>query len=360
MHTKSTNGVSDARWLLLIHQIPPKPDYFRVKIWRRLQNLGCVAIKNSVYALPNSDQGREDFQWIAREIASGGGEAMVCEARVIEGLSDNQIVRLFQEARDRDYLQIAGEARKLAAMLRAMDGGSGDRRVELANHLVRLKRHLAEVAAIDFFEARTRKEAEQKIAALEIKMRAKMAPKSRAGRDSPSVRALAASSYRVQDYRGRTWVTRQGIHVDRMASAWLIRRFIDERARFKFVSPEGYQPAPGELRFDMFEAEFTHVGNRCTFEVICERFGLRDPALRVIAEIIHDIDLKESKYHREETPGISRLIEGISMSHKVDEVRLPRGCAVFDDLYECFRRQKDGSSRRCVSGSPGKPKKLLN
>src|SRR5207247_1806017 len=110
-------------------------------------------------------------------------------------------------------------------------------------------------------------------------------------------------------------------------------------AIFKFVSPEGYRPQSGEIRFDMFEAEFTHEGNRCTFEVICDRFGLNDPALRAIAEIVHDIDLKESKYARPETPGISRLIAGISMNHKDDEVRLERGCAVFDDLYECFRRQ---------------------
>jgi len=124
-----------------------------------------------------------------------------------------------------------------------------------------------------------------------------------------------------------------------MASAWLIRRFIDPDARFKFVPPKGYKPLPGELRFDMFEAEFTHEGDRCTLEVLIERTGIHDPGLSPIAEIVHDIDLKDSKFGRQDTIGIERLIAGIAMTHKDDEVRLERGCAVFNDLYEYFRRK---------------------
>jgi hypothetical protein len=125
-----------------------------------------------------------------------------------------------------------------------------------------------------------------------------------------------------------------------MASAWLIRCFIDPEARFKFVPAKGYKPEAGELRFDMFEAEFTHDGDRCTFEVLIGRLGLKDPALRPIAEIVHDIDLKDSKFAREETAGIDRLIVGIAMAHKDDETRLTRASAVFDDLYEYFRRKR--------------------
>src|SRR5579863_2240081 len=94
--------VSEARWLLLIHQIPPKPNYFRVKIWRRLQRLGAVAIKNSVYVLPKSDQAQEDFEWVLREIVQEGGDATLCEARLVEGLSDEQVEALFYAARDAD------------------------------------------------------------------------------------------------------------------------------------------------------------------------------------------------------------------------------------------------------------------
>jgi hypothetical protein len=141
--------------------------------------------------------------------------------------------------------------------------------------------------------------------------------------------------------KGKTWVTRKGLNVDRMASAWLVRRFIDPDAHFNFVTANGYQPSKTELRFDMFEADFTHEGDRCTFEVLLERTGIEDPALKPIAEIVHDIDLKDSKFQREEALGIERLIAGIAMSQKDDEQRLARGVAVFDGLYEYFKRKGD-------------------
>ena len=126
-----------------------------------------------------------------------------------------------------------------------------------------------------------------------------------------------------------------------MGSAWLIRRFIDPRARFKFVPAKGYQAQPAELRFDMYEAEFTHEGERCTFEALLERTGVKDPALHSIAELVHDIDLKDAKFAREETTGIDRLIAGIAMGHKEDESRLARSSAMFDDLYEYFKRKME-------------------
>src|SRR5207249_9550599 len=133
--------------------------------------------------------------------------------------------------------------------------------------------------------------------------------------------------------RGATWVTRQGVYIDRIASAWLIRRFIDPVAHFKFVAPEGYRPRPGELRFDMFEAEYTHEGDTCTFETLLTRFGLGDRALRLIAEIVHDIDCKETKFGRPETPGIERLIAGIAKQNPEDDTRLEHGTALFDALH---------------------------
>ncbi len=148
----------------------------------------------------------------------------------------------------------------------------------------------------------------------------------------------ASASLDRERYQGRTWVTRTGIKVDRMASAWLIRRFIDPRARFKFVPAKGYRPERRELRFDMFEAEFTHEGDLCTFEVLLQRFGLADPALRAIAEIVHDVDVKDAKYGREEAAGIGQLVAGIAAAHPDDELRLARGAAVFDDLYVVFHR----------------------
>jgi hypothetical protein len=242
-----------APWLLLIHAIPPKPDYFRVKVRRRLQKIGALALKNSVYVLPQGDESLEDFQWLAREIVSEGGEAMVCEASFIEGITDEEIRGMFEQQADEPGR--AGTVR---------DGHS------LPN--------------------------------------------------------------------GATWVTRSGVKVDRIASAWLIRRFIDPAARFKFVPARGYRPEPGELRFDMFGGEYTHEGDRCTFEVLLAHFGLRDAALRKIGEIVHDVDCKDEKFGRAETGGVASMVAGIAAAHPRDEDRLARGAAAFDDLYASFVR----------------------
>ena len=323
---------TEAKWLLLIHQIPPKPDYFRVKIWRRLQRLGAVAIKNSVYVLPCGEQASEDFQWVLREITAGGGDAAVCEARFVDGLTDQQVESLFHQARDADFAQIAAEARRLIDGLPAGRPAAGDRRTRTRADLARLRKRLAEAAAIDHLLAPGRAEAERQLAALEQRLRASAGA-------APSTAAAARKSAPGNAYARRCWVTRKGIHIDRMASAWLIRRFIDPAARFKFVPATGYRPSPRDVRFDMFEAEFTHEGEQCTFEVLIARFGIKDAALRPISEIVHDIDLKDSRYGREETTGIDRLVAGVAMAHRLDDARLERGAALFDDLYEYFRRK---------------------
>jgi hypothetical protein len=152
-------------------------------------------------------------------------------------------------------------------------------------------------------------------------------------------RAALPRTTRREELRGRTWVTRKGVHIDRIASAWLIRHFVDPEAQFKFVPARGYRPERGEVRFDMFEAEFTHDGDRCTFEVLLTRLGLDDPALGPIAEIVHDVDLKDGKFGRDEVAGIESLIAGLALAHRDDRERLAHGAAVFDGLYEYFRRK---------------------
>ena len=316
----------ETRWLLLIHQLPPKPDYFRVKIWRRLQRVGAVAIKNSVYVLPRSDQTLEDFQWIVREIAEGGGDASLCEAGFVEGLSDNQIEALFRAARDADYAAIADEARELAKKHRPRRSDQ-DARSELETEASRLRKRLAEVAALDFFDSLGQQTAEGLVSSLEARLQP-----ANGVEHHESVKGLA-------EYRKRVWVTRKGIHIDRVASAWLVRRFIDPDAKFKFVPARGYRPEKGEIRFDMFEAEFTHEGDRCTFEVLASRLVPSVAALRPIAELVHDIDLKDSKFERAEAAGIDALLTGICMHYKDDDERLQRGSAIFDDLFESFSRR---------------------
>src|ERR1700730_372962 len=187
-------------WLLLVHQLPPEPAYFRVKIWRQLQALGAVALKNSVYVLPSREDTREDFQWLLRAILGGGGEGALAEARIVDGVSDPELEALFQSARDADYQEIAAEARKLAT---ALDKAKKRQTpsAELQGAVRRLRRRLATIIALDFFGASGQQAASGLVTALEDRLVAKvLAPEA-----SPTPAAEA--------YKGRTWVTRQGVHV---------------------------------------------------------------------------------------------------------------------------------------------------
>jgi hypothetical protein len=273
----------------------------------------------------------EDFNWVAREIVEGGGDATICEARFVEGISDRQIEALFHGARDADYAQVADAARDLSESV--PDTLADEDRAETRAKASRLKKRLEEIAEIDFFGGLGRDAAQRLLAALDEKLAAGAMPAR------PS-----EGNARPEEHRGRTWVTRKGIHVDRMASGWLIRRFVDPEARFKFVAAKGYRPELRELRFDMFDAEFTHEGDRCTFEVLRERFTPEDRGLRTIAEIVHDIDLKDAKFGHAATAGFELLVAGIAMAHEEDEVRLERACAILDDLYEYFRRKPEKKS----------------
>jgi hypothetical protein len=327
--TDDEPAAATAPWLLLIHQLPPQPAYLRVKIWRRLQAMGAVAVKGAVYALPPDDQTQEDFRWLVREIVGSGGEASLCEARFVDGLSDQELRGLFDAARDADYEAI----RKEAGAITDDFPKQPERQAEGRRQLARLRRQLTQIAALDFFGASGRAAAEAAVARLEARL-AQPEPKvdaEDAMREGEELRGL----------HGRTWVTREGVHVDRIASAWLIRRFIDPEARFAFVPSEGTRPA-GAIRFDMYEAEFTHEGDRCTFEVLLERALLDDPALHAIGELVHDIDLKDGKFGREETAGIAGLIGGIVLAHHEDEQRLARGAALLDDLYQYFHTKGPG------------------
>jgi len=318
--------VAQQRWLFLIHQLPSKPAYFRVKIWRRLQGIGAVAVKSTVYALPANAETQEDFEWLLKEIVEGGGEAFVCEARLIDGLSDAQACALFDAARDEDYEEIAKEAQALLARL--VNSAPLQEGADARALACRLRKRLTDIAAIDFFGATGRLSAESLVAELERRL----TEDTDMTKDLPGATLPSAG-----DLKRRTWVTRKGVHVDRIACSWLIRRFIDPDAVIRFVPGKGYAPEAGELRFDMFEGEFTHEGDHCSFEVLLNRAHINDPALQAIAEIVHDIDLKDTKFGREETSGIASLIAGICVANPEDEHRIAQGAPVFDNLYQYFR-----------------------
>ena len=318
---------SAPRWLLLIHQLPPSPAYLRVKTMRQLQKIGAVAVKNSVYVLPHGDEALESFSWLAREIAAGGGESSLCESSFVGGSSDEVIEALFNKARNRDYQGLTAEigvAQKGLGKGRRLDEG---KRSTGEAALARLRRRQSEIARLDFFHAAEGERTESALAALERRLR------------EPSLQP-ADSVAPPLEVRGAVWVTRKGVHVDRIASAWLIKRFIDREAKLKFVPPKGYTPREGEIRFDMFEAEHTHEGDRCTFEVLAERFAVSDPAVTAIGEVVHDIDLRDGKFARLETPGVERLITGVALTAADDPARIVLGSKLFDALYEAWRRKQ--------------------
>ncbi|HUP21422.1 MAG TPA: chromate resistance protein ChrB domain-containing protein [Thermoanaerobaculia bacterium] len=304
-----------ATWLLLIHQIPAKPDYLRVKVGRRLQQVGAVAVKSSVYALPNNARSREHFEWILREVIDARGEAVLCTVDLLDGLSDEDLATLFREARTKDYEALSEDIGRALAALEAEPTAMAG----LGATLLRLEKRLISIRAIDHFDAPGHGDALSLLSDLRQRI-------------SGARRGSGSTSNALGRPTGATWVTRPGVEEDRIASAWLIRRFIDPTARFRFA-PEGSTVAAGEIRFDMFDAEYTHEGDRCTFEVLLERFGLIDPALSAIAEIVHEIDLRDEKFGRTETSGVERLIRGIVLVEPDDGPRISVGGKLFDCLY---------------------------
>ncbi len=315
------------KWLVLIHQIPPKPDALRVKIWRRLQQIGAVAIKPSVYVLPFSAQSREDLSWTLRDVVEGGGEGSISEVRFIEGLTDQQIISLFQNARKSDYEKVIQEASHLLVEWNSGNEDPQEPAVKANAQIEKLQRQFANIAAIDFFKA-----PERGTASLLLK--------DLAARLSGGETDAVASTEAIDGLKDKVWVTRKNVFVDRIACGWLIRRFVDQAATFKYVDSETHTRGPGEIRFDMYEGEYTHEGNRCTFEVMVRRLGIQDQGLNALAEVIHDIDLKDNRYERSETDGLSALLTGLAASEPDDEKRMARGAQLMENLYAFYQRQK--------------------
>jgi len=302
------------QFYLLTHNVPPRPLYLRAKVRQRLAQVGAVALKNSVYVLPKNDDALEDFQWIAQEVIAGGGTAHIVEANFVSPPAD-QIVATFRNERDADYETLAAEAREARKRGRAADA---------AGVVAKLTKRLDEIRRIDFFDAPKRAAAEEAIAALDARASGKEKP--RMLKERP-------------DLTGRTWVTRPGVKIDRIATAWFVRRFIDPKAKFRFASPDA-RSTKDELRFDMIGGDFTHDGDRCTLETLIRTVGLPDRGVKAIAEIVHDLDLKDGKFGRPEAAGIARMIEGLVARYAKDEERLDHGFAMFDDLHEAMTRKK--------------------
>jgi hypothetical protein len=339
---------------LLIHQLPPKPTNLRVRIWRKLQKLGAVAIKSSVYVLPANDKTNEDFQWLKQEIESAGGEAAVFRADSVEGATGEEIISAFRKARDQEFADITAELDGLAGSIREQTRGKHLSAGRLAVHeteLDRLHAELERVIANDFFEAKGRAAALNAYERCQKVIHSSQAPALKASRRSRKGDILA-----VRDYQRRRWVTRRNIHIDRLASAWLIKQFIDKSPRFYFVA-EG-ETVDNAIPFDMFGAEFTHQGEDCTFETMLKRFGLSDVrGLRELGEIVHDIDLKDDKFQRLEATGVKTIIDGLSETFPDDRKRLQQATIIFDGLFRVFDKQIEKKQPRTRSRRKVSPRK---
>jgi hypothetical protein len=322
------------RWLILVHQLPARPSNLRVRIWRRLQQVGAIVLRNSLYVLPATAEAREDFEWVRAEIAASGGHVSVFEASAVDRSTDPELITEFRKLRATEYEALAD------SIQRASSAGPRQKTRRAPADGERLLRTMRErfsaIQSRDYFGAPGRELVEAALAGAE---RLK-------GRPAVGVRAPAL---RTKDYRGRTWVTRPRPGIDRFASAYVIRRFIDPAAKFSFAdSPRGIRAA--QIPYDMSDVEFGHQGSHCTMETLMERFSIDDAALVALSHVVHDLDLKESRYGMPECTAVSRLVDGLRAQFDDDAELLEQGIVMIDALCRSFA--SDSQTRATAAARP--------
>jgi hypothetical protein len=315
----SVSDKTPGSWLFLLFNLPAKQSSDRVKVWRRLKKFGAIQLKTSTYVLPDEPMHYERFQWLAKEIVDTGGEATLVRVKDIEGMPHAAIVALFNEARARDYDELCEPLTLLIKDSKARKQSPET----FSNQLQKLRQRFQEIRDIDYFQSSRGEDLQrllQKAEALE----------------SPSKKPERKARLRIEDYRGKTWITRPRPEIDRVGSAWLIRKFIDPSAKFVFANtPTEF---PKAIPYDMFEVEFSHHGDYCTFETLIQRFGIRDRAVLRLAEVIHDADVEDDKFRRVEGFGIEQIFKGWAKQGLSDQEILAKGFECFDALYAQFKR----------------------
>lgn len=293
-------------WLLLTFTLPKKRASQRVEVWRKLQRYGAVPLGNSGYLLPNNATTRERFEWLATAIRKYSGEASVVMVESIDNLSKPQLIGRFAEARANEYQEIIDELQKLAVV---------PSQKSALGRVSRLRTRFNEIAEIDFFNSPLQKRVQEMLARAE----------------TPAAPLEKAAKINAREYVGRVWVTRPRPGIDRSASGWLIRGFIDKKARFTFAEEENVPPAA--IPFDMFHGGFGHRGEDCTFETLQKTFRIRDKKVGVIAQVIHDADLLDGKFGRKEGFGIDGVLSGWAKQGVADQEVLERGIQLVAALY---------------------------
>jgi hypothetical protein len=332
---RSQTAATARGWLLLVHQLPSHPSNLRVRTWRRLQQIGALAVKQAVYALPDSPNAREDFEWLRTEIAAMGGQASVFVADAADPWMHDALVDEFRRARENDYRELAGEAERV---LRRGKKGASSRRSPR-----QFQERLSAIERVDFFGSAGRDRVVDLLRQIEERDGGVRKP----ARQTPT-------SGDATSYRGRLWVTRPRPGVDRMASAWLIRRFIDPDARFAFAADRDAAPADA-VPFDMFGVEFTHRGEGCTFETLCTVFGIQGAPVARLAAIVHDLDLKDARYGAPDAATVGSLIDGLQLAQADDDTLLAQGMNLFESLYRAFEQSARSTGPRAVARRQKKP-----
>ncbi len=305
--------ITASSWLLLLFTLPKNRNTERVAVWRRLKKMGAVQLKTSTYLLPDEPAQYEQFQWLAQQIRDYGGDSTLVRAQEIEGLTSEKAIAMFNEARARDYVELRRSLQSFIGHRKKMDAE------EAAAGLGRLTRQFREIRAVDFFDSPR---------GHDIAMLLRRAEGPR--------RSRQLERLDVQQYQGKTWLTRPRPEIDRVGSAWLISKFIDRKPKFVFA-PKA-DAAPDAIPFDMLDAEFSHHGNYCTFETLTKRFAISDKSLAKIGEMIHDADLDDARFQRVEAVGIDRVLKGWAKEGLPDEEILRRGFECFDALYSFLQR----------------------
>jgi hypothetical protein len=309
--------------LLLLVGLPPQPSSLRVRVWRRLRTIGAVPLKRSAYLLPDTPERYEDFQWLAQEIQREGGEATLIRVQQIENVSEADVLRLFREPRDQDYRQLATRYRKV---LQSLDQKSAAKSARVHAELARLAKDHRRIRDIDFFDAPGGAEVRRLEEAVAMRTRR---PESAHREERPTLD--------LTTLRRRRWVTRPRPHIDRIASAWLIKRFIDPEAEFVFAEPADFPK--DAIPFDAPGVELSHQGEDCTFETLIKRARLRDRRLLRLAEIVHEADLRDGKYPREEARGIDLAIRALLAASPDDHQVLAQGMTLCEGLYATTSRR---------------------
>jgi hypothetical protein len=299
-----------------------------MRIWRRLAKTGAVQLKGAVYILPANDEHHELFQWIIGEVKSLGGDGSFVRTPRIETLKDTEVRGLFNAQRDTEYREVDKLLDDMDRKIQsARKGAVGGIRDSVTGPLATLRKTYDEIRGRDFFDAPSGKATERRIRSLEAMLKGLQEP------DTKEPAPLARKD--PKEYHRKVWVTRKRPFIDRMASAWLIRRFVDPAATFRFIDEkDAGRLSTGEIAFDLQGGEFSHYGQLCTFEVLVRSFGIKDKAVRKIAEIVHDLDVKDDKYGNSSGSGIEEILIGIRKTIKEDADMLEKGMAVFEMMYQ--------------------------